>query len=253
MANQEPFFIGWQATTPKPLAGFVRTITILAILVGVTIAGLAAALQRTVGPGTWDFTESTYTGLFLATPAPMLIVEENGKSQLHFLVKTYKFGIPAEEAQKLHLQQVSLTASVLSTGEDSMLEVVGDITILDSPPATASPLAETTVDGVCVIRGEIVDSKCWFGAMNPGTFKPHRACAIHCIRGGIPVGLLASDAAGNREYFLLTGPEGEALNDVILDFVAEPIEVSGTLSYAGTLPVLKIDPGQIIRLYGGEG
>ena len=38
--------------------------------------------------------------------------------------------------------------------------------------------------------GEIVDSKCFLGVMNPGRLTPHRACAIRCISGGVPPVLL---------------------------------------------------------------
>src|SRR5690606_3083584 len=38
--------------------------------------------------------------------------------------------------------------------------------------------------------GEIVDSKCFLGVMNPGNLKTHKSCAIRCISGGIPPVLL---------------------------------------------------------------
>ncbi len=249
MAN-DAFFIGWESETPKPLAGFVRTVTIIALVGGLAIAGITAALQQSIGPGTWDFAENRIEGVFLAEPVPMLIEEVEEGQKLHFLVKPFKYGFSAEEAAPFHLKHVALTASLLSADQDSMLEVVSEIEVLEKPAPTESPLNPSVVDGVCIVRGEIVDSKCWLGAMNPGTFKPHRACAIQCISGGIPVGFLARDTAGNHEFFLLMGPNGEPLNDVILDFVAEPVELSGILSYAGTQPILKIDPAKIVRLAG---
>ena len=39
--------------------------------------------------------------------------------------------------------------------------------------------------GAVTLTGEIVDSKCFLGVMNPGNLKPHKACAIRCISGGI--------------------------------------------------------------------
>jgi hypothetical protein len=44
--------------------------------------------------------------------------------------------------------------------------------------------------GTQTLIGEIVDSKCYLGVMNPGALIPHRACAIRCISGGIPPVLL---------------------------------------------------------------
>ena len=51
--------------------------------------------------------------------------------------------------------------------------------------AKEMPLMPTSL-GVATLRGEIVDSKCYLGAMKPGDQKTHKACATLCIRGGIP-------------------------------------------------------------------
>lgn len=39
------------------------------------------------------------------------------------------------------------------------------------------------------LEGEIADSKCYLGVMNPGDGKTHRACAARCLRGGVPPAL----------------------------------------------------------------
>ena len=84
--------------------------------------------------------------------------------------------------------------------------------------------------------------------MNPGERKTHRACAIHCLRGGIPAAFLARDLAGREAVLLLTDPDGAPLGPTLLDFVAEPVEATGTLSYAGDLPVFAIDLTNLRRL-----
>jgi hypothetical protein len=50
--------------------------------------------------------------------------------------------------------------------------------------------------GAFTLVGEIVDSKCYLGIMNPGETNPHRECAALCIRGGIPPLIIAHDADG---------------------------------------------------------
>jgi hypothetical protein len=111
-------------------------------------------------------------------------------------------------------------------------------TILDrdakpaSEPAT-SPLGEGR------FVGELVDSKCFFGVMRPATGKVHRACAIRCLSGGVPPGLLVHDRNGDGVVFLLAGPSDEPLHyDVQL--AGTLIEVTGGLELNGETPVLRV-------------
>ena len=118
-----------------------------------------------------------------------------------------------------------------------------------------TPLGESTAPegapsslGERVLRGEIVDSKCYLGVMKPGRGKPHRACAVRCISGGIPPVLMVRDTAGIASYFLLTDLDGGALNDRILDLVAEPVEIRGEVLQYDNLLVLRAAPRDIQRL-----
>ena len=93
--------------------------------------------------------------------------------------------------------------------------------------STAPPMRETL--GTVAMRGEIVDSKCWLGVMNPGEKKVHRACASLCIRGGVPALLIS----GNR-HVVLSGPMN------LLPYVAEPVEVTGDLSRESGLLTMRV-------------
>ena len=85
--------------------------------------------------------------------------------------------------------------------------------------------------------------------MNPGEGKPHRACAVRCIAGGIPP-LLVVEPTGRRRpsRVLLTGPGGRAINAEVLDYVAEPVRVTGELERLDGRLVLEADPAEIERL-----
>jgi hypothetical protein len=98
-----------------------------------------------------------------------------------------------------------------------------------------------------VFRGEIVDSKCWLGVMNPGALTPHRACAVRCLSGGIPPILLVRRPDGPPLHLLLADANGRPINDRILDLVAEPVTVEGELIQQGPLLVLRSDPASIRR------
>ena len=91
--------------------------------------------------------------------------------------------------------------------------------------------AESTVQlqqkdlGIQIIRGEIVDPKCYFGVMKPGEGKAHRDCAIRCILGGIPPVLHVQNEKGESNYYLIVGPNGEKINEAVQYLVAEPVSI----------------------------
>jgi hypothetical protein len=102
--------------------------------------------------------------------------------------------------------------------------------------------------GPVTLTGEIVDSKCYSGVMNPGQGKVHRDCAVRCLSGGIPPAFLARDAAGQLRAPLLAGPGGRKLKREILDMVAEPVRVRGRLRRSAGLLILEADPAAIERV-----
>ena len=80
--------------------------------------------------------------------------------------------------------------------------------------------------------------------MKPGEGKPHRSCAIRCISGGIPPVFKTENQAGETHYFLLRGPNGEAINEEVLDFVADQVQLCGELSRQDDWLVIRVDLGQ---------
>ena len=93
--------------------------------------------------------------------------------------------------------------------------------------------------------GEIVDTKCHLGVMNPGHSKTHRKCAIRCISGGVPASLRIRDQNGDIVYLLLVDSNGNTFNDRILNIVGEPVQVQGEVEQYGDLFVLKGTPVKI--------
>jgi hypothetical protein len=94
--------------------------------------------------------------------------------------------------------------------------------------------------GPVTLIGEIVDSKCYLGVMNPGQGKVHRDCAARCISGGIPPIFITTSG---HEQLLLVGLDGRAPGrDALREFIAEPIQIEGQLLETGSTRFLKIDP-----------
>jgi len=102
--------------------------------------------------------------------------------------------------------------------------------------------------GQQTLIGEIVDSKCYFGVMNPGQLATHRACAIRCISGGIPPVLLVRRSNGAAFYFLLVSRDGKPVNKAVLDLVAESVEITGEVERQGELLVLRANPSTYRRV-----
>jgi hypothetical protein len=109
-------------------------------------------------------------------------------------------------------------------------------------------LPQTIQLGKQTLTGEIVDSKCFLGVMNPGQLTPHRACAIRCISGGVPPVLLVRQRDGPAIYLLLVSAEGKPVNKQVLDMVAEPVEITGEVERQGELLILRADPAMYRKL-----
>lgn len=234
------FYIGY---LPYPPAGLRR---FLAVIVAALI-GVAAIITLLLVFGQTAFPEShfsylqyrEYDGVIVESPHPMLLTDRGR----FLLVAPGKHGA-GDLVRGMNLRGIRLSASLIERTGNRMLEVVPGSVLLAG--ADATPDAPVQLGSV-TLTGEIVDSKCYLGVMNPGSGKVHRSCAARCISGGIPSAFLVRDASGSTRILLLSGPQGQPLQRRILDFVAEPIEITGQLSRAGDFLTLEIDPSTIRR------
>ena len=244
MSGKE-FFIGWQGKAPEKTGRFVKRMVIMAVVIALVLAAAIPALQRTVAEDArFDYGNvQEFNGILIKDPVPMLVSD---KKVVYLLVHPFKHGFDARLAELLHLKRVTMKGSRIWRGEHEMIEVVpGSVSSTGSPDAAGHPLGEIDALGEATLVGEIVDSKCYLGVMNPGNLKPHRACAINCIRGGIPPVLLVRDPAGTATYVLLVREDGSSLNADILDLVAEPVWVRGQLKRLGEQLILYTNPARI--------
>ena len=131
--------------------------------------------------------------------------------------------------------------STIYRGNQTMIEVQPD-SIQATNIATTAALPQAIPLGKQTLVGEIVDSKCFLGVMNPGQLTPHRACAIRCISGGVPPVLLVRQEDGPAIYLLLVSADGKPVNKQVLGMVAEPVEITGEVERQGELLILRADP-----------
>jgi len=241
MSGHDDFYIGWQPQAPDGLAGRLRGVVVVLLVLVAVVAVLLVSRQGRFSPGVFEFgVERDFSGLVLETPYPALLTE-TGET---FLLSAFGKHGAADFVRGLHGQPARLTGSLIYRDGRAMVEV--------HAVGTAEGLTLSTGAGVdhgeAVLTGEIVDSKCFLGVMKPGQAKPHRACAVRCISGGVPPVLLVVAEDGTARHLLLAGAEGEAVNREVLPFVAERVEIRGTVRSFGDLEVLYADPSGYRRV-----
>ncbi len=166
----------------------------------------------------------------------------------YYLVAEWKFGLSPDAIHGFDGQAVTLQGTLIYRGNQTMIQVV-DKTLQEAktpaPPLTGQEIIPL---GSQTLTGEIVDSKCYLGVMNPGQLTPHRACAIRCISGGIPPVLLVRPQKGPAVYLLLVSAAGKPVNQQVLDFVAEPVSITGKVERQGDFLILRADPATYQRV-----
>ena len=238
------FYVGYLPKAPTSLAGFVRK-----VIVGLGFAAVILALVLVFGQ--MPFANSAFEygkvrnfeGVIEAWPFPTLLVARPGEIAQQDKYSRYLLVAPGKHGADDLLanfdgKQVRLRGQLIYREGGTMVEIEpGSITLGNDLPA---PQEATRDLGAVTLIGEIVDSKCYLGVMNPGQGKVHRDCAARCVSGGIPPIFVTTDG---REQLLLVGVDGRALGrDALREFIAEPIQVEGELLQQGSSRLLKIDP-----------
>jgi hypothetical protein len=249
--NSEPLFIGWADTPPADRRFFLRA------GIGLTAASAAlgfglAALQQTPGSGRWNpDAVREWRGIATAEPYAMLRTNDLGGGPRTALLSCLgKCGVAARIGS-LAGQPVVVKGSLIQRGQQAMISVdeEGDWIRRDdaalTDPKLAWPVAQLVGD--ITLSGEILDSKCWFGAMRPSEGKVHKACAALCIRGGIPPAFFAR-GPGQQGALMIMTTGGRAHGRDLLGLVADPVRISGRVLRLGDLLLLDAAPSQIVRM-----
>lgn len=235
------FYIGWMPTAPATFAKHMRKV-LLVLFALVTITGISLGLfQKKFSSGSFEFGKLTSVkGIYFNQPVPLIKII-NGRDIFgnlsYVTVPLLGFGkmgaegviasIEKEKHVSINQREITLKGTLLYNdgklllqvdSNDSPLMAVGNI-------AGADMLPQKKDLGKMIIRGEIVDPKCYFGVMKPGQGKPHKDCAIRCILGGIPSVLRVVNNIGATNYYLIAGTNGEKMNEAVQHFVGEPVSL----------------------------
>jgi hypothetical protein len=251
---RDEFFIGWEPT-PDKYVRFLRPIVVALLLITGGVAATVAYLQRNPGTGHWDTDNvRTFDGIAFTRPYAMIRVsgERPGDPpRTILLVEDGKFGaLPRVEKftqGRAEGVPVRVSGAILHRDGCWMLELTegeeGMRRLTAAEEAKLPPLGWPAPEALAehvTLKGEIIDPKCYLGAMKPGGGKTHKACAMLCVSGGVPPMLVTRDAARNETFYLLTAPDGGPIGHAIIDFVGDHVEVTGSLERQGDLRVVKL-------------
>ena len=256
--NGDGFYVGYLAL-PRRHRVFLAVTVPLAVA-GMLVGAVGFALDQTSGgaawgDGFWEAGEAReFRGTLAIEPYPMLHVEGGDEVETYLLVEMGKFGSADRFADMGTLggAAVSVRGRELRRDGRRMIEIDPDspsgpaVSVLASDKPAVRVVAE--MGEPSEFEGEIVDSKCYLGAMKPGAGRGHRACATLCISGGIPPVLVVRDGSGGVSYLLLTDSAGHGLKGSDLErikpMIAERITLRGQPGRLGSWSVLGIDIGQ---------
>ncbi|HEX4950103.1 MAG TPA: hypothetical protein VFZ34_25785 [Blastocatellia bacterium] len=244
MNQHEEFYVGYLPHAPRRLSKWIRNLCIVLLGSAALVAvGLVWGLRK-LPFSVFEFGQpQNFEGIIQARPYPTLLLRNGKALTQHVLVAEGKHGA---EVAEFDGRTVRLKATRIYRDGLTMLEVVTDsLQVVNDAAITDLPAQDL---GTFTLVGEIVDSKCYVGVMNPGETKVHRECAVRCISGGIPPMLVARDVAGNTIALQLVSSSGAPVNQAVLDLVAEPVQITGQVVRRGEQLMLKADPNTYLRV-----
>lgn len=246
--NTEEFYVGYRAEASSSISRIVRRIVIVLFLsVAITSVALVVG-QNEFARSFFEYgTTRDFDGILSERPLPALLVERPNAPQSsashsrYTLVGEGKHGASVD-VKGLDGRKVRLRGRLIYRDGLTMIEVLrGAIEVI---PSDRERKIGTNSDwlGVQTLTGEIVDSKCYLGVMNPGNRTTHRECAVRCISGGIPPLFVVRNGAGETAALWLISSDGSSVGAQVLDLVAEPIEITGEVTRDGDQLFLRADP-----------
>lgn len=251
--RDESFFIGW-AETPKPDRRFLIGASLGLLAASGASAALLARSHAPAGTGTWDVgAVRTFTGMFVREPYPMLRTSALGDwPRTAFLATSGKTGVQAR-LRDLADGPVTIIGSLIQRGANAMIAAIDGDDWIAPAPGLADPRLSAWPEtdlGEALLVGEILDAKCWFGAMRPSSGIVHKACATLCVRGGLPPAFCSGGAVcgESSEAPLLLRADGGAHGEDLQSLVADPVRAIGRLVRVGDVTQFRADIGAIHRL-----
>lgn len=248
MNRKDDFFIGWQGDLPSPKRRAFIAGSAGLVVAAASTGVLMARNKPAPGAGIWDQgMQLSLYGRLLPLPYPHLLTEDlSEEARTIYLVGAGKTAL--DLARDYFTGPARVTGTMISRGTQAMLAVT------DAVPADAlrrtSPRPVPAINlGETIMTGEILDAKCWFGAMRPGYGKTHKACAALCARGGLPLAFCPTGQCGDAiDAPLFLDEAGNPHPRDIFPFLADPVAVKGRRVRIGDREELRVARKDIRRL-----
>jgi len=234
MAEEPPFYVGY-LKLPRRLRGFLVVLVAGLLLADVAVALAAFRAQPAHASGAWgEDGEVAFQGRFQARPYPLLRLAD----RTVLLVGVDKIGAPPG-LEGLDGALVEARGYPILRGDLTVLQLDRTPSRQPGEPPALPSLAEPRP---ARLAGELVDSKCYAGAMNPGEGKTHKGCGALCVFGGIPPLLVVRGAGPNPLWYILTDADGGPIGDRSVPFIGDAIELGGRIVEARGYRLFEIAP-----------
>lgn len=258
---EKPFFIGWSNMNARPVFSLSRKFIFFSLPGLLALAFVITAKQQKISSFKIDYEQvKEMNGWLSKYPVPTLTMVEGkdqfGNPQLKsiLLVDAFKKGA-AESVTEVLGEEESVfvkikgyasfkyaacgpsdtakectpvcTECLLGTSQFPLLELAnGAYSFTKITPAFENQTASTSDLKEMVVQGEIIDPKCYFGAMNPGSGKPHLSCASRCISGGI-MPVVKYMVNQEAHFAVLLSSNGKPVNQLASRYTALPVTIKG--------------------------
>jgi hypothetical protein len=184
------FYIGYQPSAPAPLVRYARRVIVCLFVLAGAVACVLVIAQQPFAEAFFEYGEPrTFEGTVQVRPYPALLVMDPASRRIatYALVAPGKHGaddlVRAWDGKRIQLQ-----GELIHRGGNNMIQIAPES--IRAAAARPIPPPATEALGLQTITGEIVDTKCYLGVMNPGQGKVHRDCASRCLSGGIPAAIV---------------------------------------------------------------
>lgn len=238
----DEFYVGYLQAPPRTLRTAWVVTAALALFAAIAAGWLANAHDQP-GTGAWDTGHArTFRGVLTTAPFPILhLTEASGDIPAGtslMVVEVGKHG-SQERLKSADSHQATLIGFVLRREGRVMIELdpsANAVTVGDVAPAP-----HETRERVVDLEGEIVDAKCWLGAMKPGAARVHRECAMRCVEAGIPP-MIVTYGNGREALCALVAPmAGDRLTESQWSMIGLPVHARGRLTMLGTQAILRVE------------
>ncbi len=275
-----PFFIGWSGQNASKL---LRPAGIAALLLLVLLIGTAfvlASRQQRISTYQINYDQvKEIEGWLTIQPVPMLTVidgkdgDGNPMYTSILLIDALKFGanktvdkvLAGTNTRYVKIKgyashdyigcggiedsakncEPKCVQCLTGTTQFPLFEIEnGTYSFTASIPPVSNPELQLSAGFETALKGQIIDPKCYFGAMNPGEGAPHQSCAVRCISGGImPVLKFTNNTRPG--FAVLVDKNGKPINNQVLQYVSMSVEITGQLATFNNWKVLFVDDGGI--------